>query len=385
MTPDVLERPALPGLLDVAALDAAIQPQLDNRTEELCVDLQGAQRLDAGALLLCAAIIGTRARADLGVVLRLPREHEGRDFLRTWNFQTAVETSASVSLRQLTHPDDRHLFGEDQVHYVPQAIFSGVDPLDGIVGRLEGQRFFASSTYRLGTSALITRMIQGEWSRWRRHLFLEGLGPHLRGPRHDVARVVIQELLANAAQHPNPTVATVASTVTPGADDARELAIALWDDGTSIVDTLRRCLTGDRGLRAMAAPVQETFALETIGWESAHGELDSSYDPEPSAADGELLAASLMAGISRKPWDDVADVERPEPGDWEDHVGYGLYALYRSVINDFAGELHLRTHGLHLRLGASDRRGHYLMCVEKYADRPDFAGNMITVRLPIVA
>lgn len=133
----------------------------------------------------------------------------------------------------------------------------------------------------------------------------------------------------------------------------------------------------------MSPPMAETFEVDAIGWHRDPVPLDSSYQPDRAAVDGELLIASLMAGISRKPWRAVPTVERPERGDWDDYVGYGLYALYRSVINDFYGALDVRTHGHTLELRGGDDPHHYFVRVERYAEHPDFPGNMIVVRLPI--
>jgi hypothetical protein len=364
----------------VSLLERDIRVQLESGADPLSLDLGDVTRLDVGTMLLCAALAGSRVRAGRDVVLRLPREQEGRDFLRAWNFQGAVEAATELRLRHLVHPDDREHFGETPQHFVPQLadVTGGIGGVASIVARLEAERFFAISTYPLGDDSLITAMIQPEWSRWRQHLFLEGLGPHLEGPRHDVARVVVHEMLANAAQHPDARVAMIGATVADG-----ELAIALWDDGTSIVDTLRACLDAGQNLRAMGPPMAETFDVDAIGWDRDLVPLDSSYQPGPSAADGELLIASLMAGISRKPWRAVPTVERPEHGDWDGYVGYGLYALYRSVINDFCGVLNVRTHGHALELRAGEGPHHYFVRVERYAGQPDFPGNMIVVRLPI--
>ena len=384
MSTDLLDSPAPRGSREVAERDVAFRHSDRNGVSELVVDLREVTRLDASTLLLCIAVIATRVRAAARTVLRLPRAHAGRDFLRAWDFQAAVETAGGISLRRLVAAEDRRFFGEAASHYLPHAAVAADGGLRGIVTRLEADRFFALGIYRLGETKMTMRMIQGEWSRWRRHLFLEGLGPHLRGPRDDVARVVIHELLANAAQHPGASVATVAATVTEDTPGDHWLVIAMWDDGTSIVDTLRACLRDGESLRATTAPIDEIFDVEPVGWESDRLPLTSSFRPDASCADGELLVASLIAGISRKPSQQAVEhVPRPEAGDWDDHVGYGLYALYRSVINDFGGELCVRTHGHELRLTAGDEPHCYRTRVEKYADEPEFAGNLITARLPI--
>ncbi|MEN3281479.1 MAG: hypothetical protein V7607_2619 [Solirubrobacteraceae bacterium] len=381
MTTAVRDTSALHDSLDRSGVAAAIKAQVAEGVDELTVDLRNALSLDASTLLLCAAVIATRARCGLGVVLRLPAEPAGRDFLRAWAFQAAVETAADVSLRRLVYPADRKHFGADPEPAPEPKIRVGVE---GIVQRLEQERFFAAATYHLGANANVTDMIHREWSRWRKHLFVDGLGPHLRGPRQDVARVVIQELLANAAQHPDARIATVTATVSADTAGDRYLVIAMWDDGTSIIKTLRSCLDDGQPIRAMGAPAHEHFDLEPVGWPTERTFLDSSMEPDAFDADGELLVASLIAGISRKPSQPgVPEVKRPEPSDWEAHVGYGLYALYRSVINDFGGELHVRTQGHHLRLRAEQGDDHYVARVEKYADEPEFAGNLITALLPI--
>ncbi len=68
-------------------------------------------------------------------------------------------------------------------------------------------------------------------------------------------------------------------------------------------------------------------------------------------------------------------------------VGDGLAALYRSVVDDFQGQLSLRSGSVFLNLKAgnatSAENRSYAAKLSKYPDEMQILGNMITVRLPI--
>jgi len=392
MSGTVLDSVDLSGRLSLASTqERVMEGSLPSGTARegaaMCIDLRETSRVDVEALMFLLVAMTSRVTRSEPTVLRLPRRRRLRDFLRVWRFQRAVETTAAFRFRELVHPEDHALFGEGVRYDAP----GWPNPVpSGLAGHLERQHFFSFRPYVLRNPQSGTAMLQREWARWRQPTVLQLMKRRLAGPAHDIARVVIAELVANAVQHPNARVATVASAIeraTPGCDGT--LSISIWDNGIGIARTLGECLTGSdeigpKTIRVGNPTVLDEFHVVPEGWTSRHSVLTSDWTPDSDAHEAELLLASLFPGISRKAAQAVEPVDAPGPAPAEANVGYGLHALYRSVVDDFAGELAIRTGRLSLRLRAAGDGGGgaYEAHLEFHDEWPEFLGNMVTVRIP---
>jgi len=377
----------LKGSLDVPALERPLLRWAAHHDERnaLTVDLGAVRFIDAVALLHLLAVMTERAERDLSTVLRLPRTRTVRDFLRAWNFPQAIRSATGLPLQRFVADDDLAYFGEGQRHFTrPDQGPAG----DDLLGYLERKRFFGLMTYHVSPHDRPSWTIEQEWSRWRSPLILEVLDKHLRGPGRDVARVVIYELLANAIQHPQARTAAVVSSVNrvpgPGGPIDRSLTISVWDDGRGIVETLRRCLDAGQRIRVADARVEDEFTVVADGWHPGAERRLTTWTPDPDAADGELLLASVFPGVSQKATYPTVTIDRPEPTPWAAETGYGLHALYRSVIDNFKGSLAIRTgqHFMNLKSTRGTQRA-YRAKIVHYPDQAPFRGNLVTIRVPV--
>lgn len=348
------------------------------------IDLAGVAPVCVEVALLALARMSERARDRVPVRMRFPAQHTERERLRRWSFQQACEASAGTSFLRLVDREDRRYFGEARID-APLEVWSDPNDVDAFVSRLEQDGFFGLTTYSLTVRGALTRMIRHEWARWRHVLILELLEAHSRGPGPDVARVLVHELLANAIQHPEASMVVLGASV-EGLDSADpQLVVAVWDDGDSIVKTLRDCVGA--GVRATETTVNDEFRIRTSGWSPSKSTLPASWAPDADSHDGELLLASLLPGISRKPQaPGFPVVDRPEVVDWENKTGFGLHALYRSAIDAFGGDVHIWSDSYSLHLSgapAPTTTFAYDVDVQLLADVPPLMGNLIAIRLPI--
>lgn len=355
------------------------EPDTDDPTG---VDLRDADALNLEIMLLALATIAERARDQLPVHLRLPVTRRGRDRLRRWRFQETCEAAAGSSLRRLVAPADRHWFNEGSANGNGASVDS---ELARFALELERHCLLALASYRLGEPGALTRMIRCEWSRWRHPLVLQLLNDHAHGFGPDVARVLVHELLANAIQHPDASLAVVGASLEDPAGSNPVLLIGLWDDGKSLIETLGEHAA--RGLRARpAAEVADVFYVRADGWTARQERIPADWDPCDATDEAELLIASLLPGISRKPHVDTVAVDRPEPVEWEQHVGFGLHALYRYTVDVFRGALSIRTGSYLLELAAAtEDRGEkaYDVYVRHCTDSPPLLGTIVTLHLPL--
>ena len=351
----------------------------------LRLDLRKATFIDPIALLsLFAAIVG-RTNCGLETVLRLPESRRMRDFLRAWNFDEAIKRATGREFHTFVSRGDHGYFGEGQDHYLKAEAGS-------LEEYLASQRFFGLMTSRIKGSASHGRLVEREWSRWRSPLILRVLDRYLRGSSRDVARVVIYELLTNAVQHPGANSVTVVSSVygktiaSARRRQDRLFAVGVWDDGEGIVQTLRKAL--DVGsIRAAEAVSVDEFTVKALDWTPRQETYCSDWTPDSDASDAELLLASLFQGISQKPIrQDIEPITMPGEEHDSHRIGDGLHALYRSVIDEFGGSIAVRSgaHFMNVKSGGAKDSDPYKVKLRHYSEWPPFAGNMITVRIPIV-
>ncbi len=375
-----LKRSAGSGILGLSPHNQTLAAAVE--ASDSIVTLGHTSPLAIEEALLAMSCVSRRARARSDITLRLPQAEDDRETLRRWGFQSAIEGAAGPLLLKLVAPDDQEHFGEPRRPFDCEPLDAG---LEALVSRLGADGFFGLTLYELTARGALSRMIRREWHRWRNLVMLELLDSHASGPSKDIARVIVHELLANAIQHPDARTATVATSVESSQEGGNpELVVAIWDDGRSIVETLREFV--DKGLRTPdQSNEDDRFALHADGWSTSMSEVLSNWAPAGPVHDGELLLASLFPGISRKAHAlGFPHVDRPEPVEWEGRTGFGLYALYKSAIDDFNGSLAIWSNRYVLQLSRSklDANREYSVVVSRLRGSP-LQGNLISVRLPL--
>jgi hypothetical protein len=381
-----VERCSFSGGLEVEGLERRLMPALATLPGDgaLDLDLGKVTFIEPIALLHLFAVLVDRSRRGLLTHLRLPARQRTRDFLRAWNLDGALKLATGSSLRHFVGKDDYRYFGEEQRDYKGVQAGSSEE-------YLLSRRFFGVTPQRVGSRETHVRLVEREWARWQDPLVLDALR-RLRGSAEDIARVIVYEALTNAVQHPNSNWVAVVSKAhssergEEGRFTDHFFQLGVWDDGESIVQTLKGAL--QRGAVRAGDPTNvDRFEIKTVGWESSQTLYESNWTPTRGASDAELLLASLFQGISQKPVrKDIKTIRMP--GDRTKRSnGDGLHALYRSVIDDFGGSLAVRTGAYFMNVkadkGAAPRT--YRAKISHYGDWPPFPGNMITVRVPLVA
>src|SRR5581483_4363458 len=187
-----------------------------------------------------------------------------------------------------------------------------------------------------------------ETDRWS-HRDVKGfLEDHLgKGRAPLVAPGIIFEALANAVRHPNASfVCTAAFVTTPTVKYPRGiLTIAFWDNGDSIMNTLRNALDDNRRLRTEDfTPYYAGYGIETA---SDHAQKKANYRrlfsgdefPERHAdlellSDTDLLIAATFPGITSNPTMHTESAIASF-ADMYDRPGMGLYILTSLAVDAF--------------------------------------------------
>src|SRR6266498_2792970 len=96
------------------AWDKEFRACLGRRPEQVRIDLSQCEFIDVAGLILLIAYLGRLYREKVALELRLPRDRRVRDFLRVWDFPTAIRDAVGCSFRSLVSHGDIQYFGESR-------------------------------------------------------------------------------------------------------------------------------------------------------------------------------------------------------------------------------------------------------------------------------
>jgi len=403
--------------------------------ETLFLDFGDAQFIDIAVLANVVALILDRSEKGWATYMGYPQSKRVRDYLDVWNFPQAVFQATGIVLRKYLFPGQAPYLDEIQTTYA--GIGDGIDALEfnpdhrhyqDPPDRKENRRnFFGFSSFSAGGNSTIrpegplSSVPRIESKKWTGTIIKEVLDKHLGNdtPQGDFARVVIYEAMSNAVRHPEARVIQVASLFTRKKlmpDDHRiseltnkeqmqfhnvegKLRICIWDDGIGIASTLSVPLKAGKKVRISTPP---TFMCDRThvsvrrfeGNEIRHFSHNEHDDPNNESSDSDLLLASFDPGVTRTASQQVADVEAycESPSGVETNIsgkilpGMGLYALKRTVVDQFQGKIVLRSQNYRLVIeSAKEKRYRYSCKITEYPERyPFFRGNLLVMQLPIV-
>lgn len=399
----------LPSTVTIGAVETAISDWSATHDwhTPLCIDLQDARWIDVSALLHIIAVTADRHRtSQLITRLRIPQDKRLRDFLRVWQFPQAFTTATGLRFHEVVPSEDLTYFGEVQDTYDLHG--RPITTLGRDVHVLESTRFFGFQCYNVTSDRSKDVMIQQACSHWSNSLVLSVLSRHLFGRSLDVSRVTIYESLLNAAQHANATrVCLVSKLDQPNAGQASgsqgstqgSLTISVWDDGLSIIDTLRTRLNDGLPIRAPVRPVSlllTKFMLQEVPDATVSATLSAEFTPSATCTNPQLLLSSLFPGITRKAaanqgqeshsTESIRLTQSRTGGD----PGMGLYALIQAAIKSFRGSVAIRSsrYFMNVRSPTSNEQSKlgidYVAKITTLPDHlPAFCGNMLTIRLPL--
>jgi hypothetical protein len=473
-----------PESLTIEGLESAVSNQFALGTPQADVirlDLSRCEFIDIPSLLHIIALVAARSRLSLRSQIRLPKSRLVRDFLRVWDFSSAVRNACGIPLIQLVSKEDHTYFGEstDEVSLLR---YASENRYSLGVQRLLNARFFSITTF-LTTLAAPTGFARLESSRWQEALVRSVLAKYLKGPDGYVASRIIFEAATNAVRHPGAQLIQTASsfiasrrylsstarvtritevdidvwldssgstltlpatspvyrlsstgrsrrrievgdlavgdsvvvrapteselsrpssiTAIPNQGAMKEflgteslpegyLTIVFWDDGQSMIETLRDAIRSGKDIRSIEVP--ELYANYEVLLANGKGEtydrrtLHSSIIPDRVADDSTVLLATTFPGITR----DVTGAGKESGIDAArepkyDYPGMGLYVLVNTVVDVFSGSVYFRTNNLGMSIRRSNLRDHkYRVKVRHHpVTTPSLMGNLITIRLPI--
>lgn len=200
----------LPPALDVGSFESKVYEFFSNQqgpVSNMELDLAACTYIEIATLTMINALITNRRRKGLQTTLALPASKDVRDFMRIWNFPSAIEFATGIPFQAVVRKEDHKYFGENET---PKDVkYSGYIPSRGIE-HLLSKRFFSFYTFPFKDVSKL-KIIKDESKRWEGKLVESVLSHHLGSPEGYIPSRVIYECMSNAARHPRATFVQTAS------------------------------------------------------------------------------------------------------------------------------------------------------------------------------
>ncbi|HEU4461801.1 MAG TPA: hypothetical protein VFR75_04330 [Solirubrobacterales bacterium] len=365
---------------------------------EMLFDLGEVQFADPSGLLYLAAVVTSLTERGVTIKLDLPRSKKVRDLMRRYRFGS--------TLNKLIEPHATELLTDGSLAYTEEAPLYYLASRRGVRPTTSQKRALTRlSSFLVSQEPSQEAAIEG--MNWWMDQDLKTLLERVLGSKAAlIAPGIVYEALSNAASHPDAS-----RLISTGFLDERArggkgmLTIAIWDNGKSIVSTLKAALGAGSSLRMNEAGNRRAGSSELNLYFDWYGLFEgdspgarkqltkllySGDSPDHEASDAELLVSSAFPGITSNPWrqPDESSIHGPH----HNQPGMGLYILTSLAIDSFGGEVLLRTDSLYANFKRAPRelqeqhRCRYRVgVVQNPAMGSYLRGNHLVVRLPLIS
>lgn len=367
----------------------------DDDPECIILDLSDCSYIEITSLMTLISLILQRKNNKKRTLLRLPAEASGkrvRDFFRAWEFPRVVRDATGIPFSELVVIGDQRYFGENKV--AKDFSFRGVlESSDIGIQRLHSENYFSFTSFFPARITAKKDIVYNQSAKWNEYWVQGVLSNHLTGDSGYLASRIIFESLYNAFRHSRANIVLTASrfdkNVTSLNPDAPQyFTMVFWDDGDSMVDTLKNSLADDRGGQA----IKDIVAKYHYNVENPESVVERSVLVSSDAfvfssetPDEEMLLGTTLPGVTSDIFgqnqiaspdlDKTPELARP---------GMGLFILTNAVVDLFGGEVSFRTKNLSMKIKKSKKEdANYKVTIHRFGKwMPHFLGNMVTIRLP---
>ncbi len=357
-------------------------------SSDLQIDMSVVTYIDLPALPLLLSLMAARARERMITTIEAPRDARTLDYLEAWNFFEQLERWTGIPAAECLTEGTREVLRlrRDRGHanrYSRELLPKHSLPLTEIPFDL-GRPLLAAARER-------ERWLEGPVQNVLRTV----IG---RVASKVVARAVIFEGIKNTAMHSGASLVYTTAQVqqSPSVRGQREFAVCIWDNGASIVESLKRGLSAFNGITTPHyGSIVEYFTIDVFeqGVASYSYEL-TNEDGMPPEVDDELalMISAFFFGVSADPRprsdEDLPDREigsrvAQMSGGAEVYGGFGTYLITDTVAYQCGGSVEYFNGPYHLTFTTTGKPDKYRVKAEvSDVENAGVLGNLLVVRLP---
>lgn len=377
--------------------------------DSIIIDLSDIDYIEVVTMIYLIAFIEKLQKEQKDIRLILPLKKDVRNTMRIWRFPIVLKEVTGIPFSKFVVEEDLKYFGENTLAGDYYNRFAKND--EGLKELIK-KGFFSLTSLPFKdkndkTNAVIDLHIK--WSDDAIKSILKKYLESYNGKKENIIpNRIIYECLTNAVRHSGAEKLIVGSFFDK---KSKHLTISFWDNGDSIIQTLKE-VQGKRPLRKKENNkviesednINFSFFVKPEGDALSKRFYSSDEDPSQYSIPSELLLASFYPGVSRDP--DGIDGYNPSPyledSDNKDaklkSPGMGLTTLLNAAIDLMGGMVSVRAENyfVNIKKPIADVRKEYDSLkdkkfsslyqakIEKLPDAfPKLDGNMITIRLPL--
>lgn len=319
-----------------------------------------------------------------GTLVHLPASGPLREFLQFWGFDKELNRSQRPASDEECGAETS--IDPTKIEYRGRRLVSEGAPIGPLFRADEGNSsLLALRSVPVGPrpedAALSPRdvaiaMATRESNRWRERWVYEILKRYL--PENTptiIAERIVYEAISNGVRHANAGELMYAAVfVEPVGDQEGRLEFAFWDNGQSIIETLRKAITDCPGCfrNTESAFQQEYLVCSANGFLS---EIRSSASVDAGWPDDKVLLASMFPGVTS-----TSDM-LPGCEEFSSIAGMGLAIFLNAAVALLKGEVTIRSGRCLLRSEKIDKDRRYEVHLK--SGLPPFSGNLLWVSVPL--
>ena len=276
-------------------------------------------------MVYLTARLAHRTSPNKTTLLRLPTSRRVREHIRNWHFPQALTGATGMTFRRLVDPRDHSYFGEREGD--PASIIGSRS------GRLPPHYFPIRTFFALSGDFGYDLLIE-ETSRWQSRYVLAVLNQHLRNHGRRVATHVIYEAIVNAIRHPKARILQTGSSF-QASGSSGHLTLVIWDDGESIIETLRAGALRQGSLMPHNdSKLHREFILRPVLQNGVEGEKQTVRSDSVTTADTDdhkMLLAAFFPGVTSRPDDPRViprSIKAPSDEQW-------LFCCFRGSVGSY--------------------------------------------------
>ncbi|MBL4900987.1 MAG: hypothetical protein JKX76_15370 [Colwellia sp.] len=362
---------------------------LSNKTMEVVIDLSKVKFIEVVTQIYLLAFLNKRISSGKYTKIDLPKNKSVRNALRIWRFPDAIKEITDRGFYSLTTERSKAYFGENQTKVVQSKSNSDIAQIEDWLPKnvLTITVFKGSLDYGLALQVAET------WKQRNIQLIFERL---FKGSNNEFSSNIVYESIANAVRHPSAKKVVVASSLQARAKEQNNktspngyLTLVIWDDGESIVDTIRKGLERNGTVRHWkndSFNFDYKLRIKKSGKTTSEKIISSDYSPSLDDDNEVILLSSLLPGITSRP-EKENSTNHPSRTMQEDtgKPGMGLFLLLHTATVVFSGSVLIRTKDLYASIKCKNINDtkRFECKIENSIGENSFSGNMITIRLPL--
>lgn len=384
------KRVLMPAALTVSSLESTLYREIRPLSRRaLLLDLSPCQFMEVPVLLHLISFLKKRLAWNLPTSLRLPKSQSVLDFLQIWRFPEAFVEATGTDLNQICEGTNSDYFDnpppETRARYAGRLVHT-----DDGWERLLSMRYLEINTFHRQLRLFNSSLALTEAAKWK-HIG-DVLHRALRGPGNLFASRIVYEALMNAVRHPGASLIQTASYLRwpkNEEDGSGFFTISFWDDGLSIVGTLRTALQSGRSIRPVYnLGIQASYRIryqEGYGAISEPEIVKSDRRLGVNDDDDSLLLAAAFPGVSSNPSSHQTHPETKATIEDTELLlpGMGLYLLSNAAISVYGGQVFVRSGHYRMTLSAPEGNEDFTVEIRHYKRWPRVLGNLLTVKLPL--